>query len=398
MDLRGKKVLIRADFSVPLDNRGGIIDDTRLRATLPTIEYVIAHQGKAILISHLGRPSGKVIEDLRLDPVAKRLGELLGRPVAKLNDCVGEEVLRVISEMEDGDIVLLENLRFHPGEEANDEDFARQLARLGDLFINDAFGTAHRAHASTVGVTKFLPSAAGFLLKKEVDYLDRVLGGLARPFVAILGGAKISTKIEVIKNLLDHADILIIGGGMSYTFLRVQGIEVGKSLVEEGQIKLVEEILDKARHKEVPIMLPVDHVVADRVSSDAMTRVVDQREIPPDWRAVDIGPASIEEFARPIRKAKTIIWYGPLGIFEIEPFNRGTFAVAELLAKSSALTIVGGGDSVAAVSKAGVADRMTWVSTGGGASLKYMAGRKLPAIEALPNANTRESHIANRLS
>lgn len=385
LDLKGKRVLVRADFNVPLDDRGRITDDTRLVAVLPTIEHVIAHQGKVILFSHLGRPGGKVVEDLSLDPVAQRLSELLSRPVRKLSDCVGPEVIQAVSDMREGEVILLENLRFHREEEANDKNFARQLARLGDIFINDAFGTAHRAHASTVGVTKFLPSAAGFLLAREIDYLDRVLSNPARPLVAILGGAKVSGKIGVIENLLDKADTLVVGGGMAYTFLVSEGMEVGSSLVETEKVDLAREILRKARRQRVSLLLPTDHLVADEVSPDARTKVVEQAGIPPGWRAVDIGPDTIELFASAIRGARTVVWCGPLGIFEIESFSKGTFAVAELLANSNALTVIGGGDSVAAVRQAGLIDKMAHVSTGGGATLEFLEGKKLPAIEALPD-------------
>jgi phosphoglycerate kinase len=386
LDLKGKRVLIKVDFNIPLDARGRITDDTRMVAALPTIEYAISHGAKVILISHFDRPGGKVVESLRLNPAAKHLAKLLARPVRKLDDCCGPEVVQAVSNMSEGDVLLLENVRFHPGEEANDEDFARSLAKLGDVFINDAFGAAHRAHASTVGVTKFLPSAAGFLLAEEIDYLSRVLGNPTRPFLSIIGGVKVSTKIGVIENLLNKVDALIVGGGMAYTFLMAEGVEVGKSPVELEKLGLARRILAKARHDGIPFLLPVDFLVADGISSNARSKVVGRAEIPADWQGVDIGPATIEKFASAISEARTVLWCGPMGIFEIESFSKGTIALAELLASSSVISVIGGGDSAAAIQQAGVADKMTHVSTGGGATMEFLAGKKLPAIEALTNA------------
>ncbi len=382
LDLKDKRVLIRVDFNVPLD-KGKVTDDTRIRASLPTIRRVLEQRGKAILISHLGRPKGEIKEELRLIPVAERLEKLLKRRVKKLNDCVGEEVKKAVSELRGGEVILLENLRFHKEEEENDPEFAKQLANLADIFINDAFGTAHRAHASTVGVTKFLPSACGYLLKKEIEYLGKVLSNPERPFIVILGGAKVSTKIGVIKNLFGKVDIFIFGGGMAYTFFKARGVEIGRSLVEEDKIELAKEILIEAIRKGIPILLPIDHVVADKIATDAKVKVVQRLGIPPDWQAVDIGPATITKFGHAINKGRTILWNGPLGISEIEPFSKGTFAIAKLLAESKATTVIGGGDSAAAIAKIGLADKMNHVSTGGGASLEFLEGKKLPGVVAL---------------
>ncbi len=382
LDLKGKRVLIRVDFNVPL-HKGKITDDTRIKASLPTIKKVTEQGGRAILISHLGRPKGKVKEGLRLNLVAERLEELLKRRVRKLDDCIGEEVKKAVFELKDGEVILLENLRFHKEEETNDPEFAKRLASLADVFINDAFGTAHRAHASTVGVTKFLPSACGYLLKKEIEYLGKVLSNPERPFIVMLGGAKVSTKIGVIKNLLGKADIFIFGGGMAYTFFRARGVETGKSLVEEDKIELAKEILIEAIRKGIPILLPIDHVVADKVAVDANVKVVQRLGIPPDWQAVDIGPATVAKFGHAINKGRTVLWNGPMGIFEIEPFSKGTFAIAKLLADSKATTVIGGGDSIAAIAKAGLTDKMSHVSTGGGASLEFLEGKELPGVVAL---------------
>ncbi|MBA7599820.1 Phosphoglycerate kinase [subsurface metagenome] len=388
LDLKGKRVLIRVDFNVPLD-KGRVTDDTRIRASLPSIRRVLERGGKAILISHLGRPKGKIKEELRLTPIAERLEELLKRRIKKLNDCIGEEVQEAVSELREGEVILLENLRFHKEEEENDPEFAKELASLADIFINDAFGTVHRAHASTVGVTKFLPSACGYLLKKEIEYLGKVLSNPERPFIVILGGAKVSTKIGVIKNLLGKADIFIFGGGIAYTFFKARGVEIGRSLVEEDKIELAKEILIEAIRKGIPILLPIDHVVADRVAADAKVKVVQRLGIPPGWQAVDIGPATIAKFSHAINKGKTVLWNGPLGIFEIEPFSKGTFTIAKLLAESKATTVVGGGDSAAAIAKIGLTNRMSHVSTGGGASLEFLEGKELPGVVALSNKGGR---------
>ena len=394
LNLKSKKVLIRVDFNVPLDDDKRITDDTRIRAALPTIRYVASRGGKAILMSHLGRPDGKRDGAFSLAPVASRLSELLGKPVAFADDCVGEKAASAVARLKGGDVLLLENLRFYPGEEAGDEAFARSLASLGDVYIDDAFGTAHRPHASMVGVTKFLPQAAGgYLLKKEIDYLGQAVENPSRPFIAILGGAKVSDKIKVIKNLLDRVDELLIGGAMAYTFLKAQGVPVGSSKVE-GVITdkkgrqidvpaLVKEILGKAAAKMATILLPLDHVAAERFAADAATKIVPRDGIPDSWIGMDIGPKTAEAFAREIAKAKTVLWNGPMGVFEMKPFAAGTMAVARALADSRAVTIVGGGDSVAAVNQSGVADKITHISTGGGASLEFLEGKVLPGIAAL---------------
>ena len=394
LDLKGKRVLIRVDFNVPLDGSGGITDDTRIRAALPTIRYTVARGGKANLMSHLGRPDGKRDPAASLAPAAVRLSELLGKPVAFAEDCVGDKAAAAVAGMRDGDVLLLENLRFHPGEEAGDESFAQKLAVLGEVYVDDAFGTAHRAHASMVGVAGLLPQAAsGYLLRKEIDYLGRAVENPARPFVAILGGAKVSDKIKVIKNLLDRVDALLIGGAMAYTFLKASGVSVGASKTE-GVITdkkgrridvpaLVREILAKAAAKKARILLPVDHVVAARFAADAPSRIVPRDGIPEGFLGMDIGPETVRLFSAEIARAKTVLWNGPMGVFEMAPFAAGTFAVARAMAASSAVTIVGGGDSVAAVNESGVADKITHISTGGGASLEFLEGKVLPGIAAL---------------
>ncbi|MFB3897665.1 MAG: phosphoglycerate kinase [bacterium] len=384
IEVKGKRVLVRVDFNVPQDDQGNITDDTRIRASLPTIKYIIEHGGKAILMSHLGRPKGKVNDKYRLTPIGKRLGELLGKPVLKLDDCVGPEVESKVNAMKDGDVTLLENVRFYAEEEKNDPEFAKKLAKLGDVYVNDAFGSAHRAHASTEGVAKFVqPAVAGFLMKKEIDFLGKALENPTRPFLAILGGAKVSSKIGVIKNLLNKVDCLIIGGGMAYTFLKARGQEIGKSLVEEEQVQLAKEILAKALEKGVPLLLPIDHIVADAISDTANVQTVVRGGIPEGWMGVDIGPNTVDKFAVEIRKAKTIVWNGPLGVFEIDKFSNGTTAIAKLVGDSGAVTIVGGGDSIAALEKAGYIDKISHVSTGGGASLEFLEGIELPGLAAL---------------
>jgi len=387
IEVKGKRVLMRVDFNVPLDENGRITDDTRIQASLPSIRYVIDHGGKLVLMSHLGRPKGKPDPKLSLRPAAERLSELLGKPVTFAPDCIGPEVERIVGSMKEGDIVLLENLRFHKEEEANDPEFAKKLASLGDVYVNDAFGTAHRAHASTEGVTKhFEQCAAGFLMQKEIEYLGNAVANPERPFLAILGGAKISGKIDVIENLLGKVDTLMIGGGMSYTFFKVMGLEVGKSLLEEDKIELAGEIMRKAEQKGVKLLLPVDCLVADDFSETANTKVVPREGIPADWQSLDIGPKTIELFKGEIAKAKTIVWNGPMGVFEMDKFAGGTNAVAQALAEATergAVTIVGGGDTAAAVAKAGFEDKMTHISTGGGASLEYLEGKVLPGIAAL---------------
>jgi phosphoglycerate kinase len=379
VEVEGKRVLVRVDFNVPLAE-SRVADDTRIRAALPTINYLLEHGAKVILMSHLGRPKGKVVDELRLNPVAERLSGLLDRPVRKLDDCVGPEVETAVAEMQPGDVILLENTRFHPEEKSNDLAFARKLASLADIFVNDAFGAAHRAHASVVGVAEYLPSVAGFLMEKEIAFLGQALTAPAHPFVAILGGAKISSKIGVIDNLLAKVDALLIGGGMANTFLKAQGREVGQSLVEDDSLDVAGETLERAGEK---LVLPVDVVVADRFDADADSKVVSVDQVPDDWRILDIGRRTVELFKQKLAGAKTVVWNGPLGVFEFPKFATGTEAIAQFLADLEATTIIGGGDVVAAVRQAGVADRIAHISTGGGASLEFLEGKELPGVAAL---------------
>jgi len=381
--LAGKRALTRVDFNVPLDQKSGrITDDTRIRAALPTIQHLVKGGARVVLMSHLGRPDGKTVESMRMRPVAVRLGELLGRPVAALDDCIGPAVENRVQALKDGDVALLENLRFHPEEEANDKAFARSLARLGDLYVNDAFGTAHRAHASTAGVAEFLPAVSGFLMEKEIEYLGRVLTNPEHPFVAIFGGAKVSDKIAAVKQLLGKVDVMLIGGGMAYTFLAAQGVAVGGSKLEKEKIGLAKEILDEAQRRKVQVVLPIDHIVADRVDPTAQVKTV-AGAIADSWAGVDIGPQTVKRFQEVLASAKTVVWNGPVGVFEMAPFSAGTKAVAECLARLKATTIIGGGDSAAAVVQFGVADKLSHVSTGGGASLEFLEGRALPGVAAL---------------
>lgn len=383
LDLKGKRVFIRADFNVPLDENLKISDDRRIRSTLPTINYAIDEGAKVILASHLGRPKGKVSPRLSLQPVAKRLQRLLDKDVTFVEDCVGSQVENVVSKMKNGDIVLLENLRFHPEEEKNDEEFAKALATLADFYVNDAFGASHRSHASIVGITKFLPGAAGFLLKKEIEYLQGVVTNPVRPFVAILGGAKVSGKIGVLENLADKVDKVIVGGGMAFTFIKAMGYEIGNSLVEVDMLDLANRIREKLIQNNVKFYLPVDCVIAQSMEPGVETKIVTTQEIPKGWLALDIGPASVRLFSEALQDAKTIIWNGPMGVFELDAFSRGTFAIARAVADAYALTIVGGGDTDLAVHRAGVSDSISFISTGGGASLQLLEGKELPGIAAL---------------
>lgn len=382
-ELAGRRVLVRVDFNVPLDKEGRITDDLRIRASLPTIRYLMERQAKVILVSHLGRPEG-VTEGLRLDPVAARLSELLGRQVRKLDDCVGPEVASAVAAMKAGEVVLLENVRFHPEEEKNDPAFARELAALADVYVNDAFGTAHRAHASTEGVARLIPGVCGLLVKKELEMMGTALTSPRRPLAAIIGGAKVSTKITVLRNLAPKVDILLIGGGMIFTFLKARGIAVGKSLVEEKYLaeaaRIWEELTCQANLR---LVTPVDAVVAARAGEGEPAKVVPIEQIPPEMMGLDIGPATVALFKEAIAGAGTVIWNGPLGVFEIDSFASGTNEIARALGESKAVTIVGGGDSAAAVEKAGVSHRITHVSTGGGASLEFLEGRELPGIAVL---------------
>jgi phosphoglycerate kinase len=380
VDVQGKHVLVRVDFNVPLKD-GDVADDRRIRAALPTIQYLLEHGAGVVMMSHLGRPKGKPTPELRMNPVADRLSELLGRPVSKLDDCVGVQVENRVKAMKAGEVILLENTRFKPGETKNDALLAEGLANLGQLFVNDAFGTAHRAHASTAGVAQHLPSVAGFLMEKELNYLGRALADPERPFLAVLGGAKISDKIGVIQSLLSKVDSLLIGGGMANTFLKAQGLDTGDSLVEDGALDTARELLASMGDR---LTLPVDCVIADRFDAEAETQVVPVDQVRAGWRIMDIGPASVAHFSNRLAAAKTVVWNGPMGVFEFPPFAEGTFAIARALAGlKGATTIIGGGDSAAAVEQSGLAGKMSHISTGGGASLELLEGKELPGIAVL---------------
>lgn len=382
VEVKGKRVFVRVDFNVPMED-GKITDDTRIRAALPTIKHLVDEDAKVILASHLGRPKGEVVEDMRLTAVGNRLAELLGKPVLKLDESVGETVKTAVHNMNDGDVVLLENVRFHKGEEKNDAELAKQFAELAEIYVNDAFGAAHRAHASTAGIAEYLPAVSGFLLQKELDVLGKALSDPERPFTAIIGGAKVKDKIGVIDHLLDKVDNLIIGGGLAYTFVKAQGHEIGNSLVEEDKIELAKEFMQKAKDKGVNFLMPVDAVVASEFSKDADSKVVDIDAIPADWMGLDIGPKTVALYADTIKNSKLIIWNGPMGVFEMEKFADGTKGVAEAMAETAGYTIIGGGDSAAAVEKFHVADKMDHISTGGGASLEFMEGKELPGVVEL---------------
>ena len=383
-DYSGKRVFLRVDFNVPLDKNLNITDDTRIRASLDTINYFLSQNAVVICASHLGRPKGKVVPEMSLEPVAKRLSELTGKQVKFAKDCVGAEAKKVVDSAKSGDIILLENLRFHPEEEENDESFAKNLAELADCYVNDAFGSSHRAHASIVGITKFLQDkAAGFLIEKEVNALSKLLEKPERPFLLIIGGAKVADKIGMIKNLLDKVDTIITGGVMAYTFIRANNWETGNSKVEVDAIPLAKEIYKELRKRHLEFHTPLDHVVADKIAEDAHYFTTERGTVPIGWTGVDIGPQAVEEYADCIRRSKTIFWNGPMGVFEIEPFAKGTIEIAKAVAASNAFSVVGGGDSIAAINKAGVADKISHICTGGGASLEFLEGKGLPGIDNL---------------
>ncbi|MFH1552215.1 MAG: phosphoglycerate kinase [Candidatus Omnitrophota bacterium] len=382
VQLKGKRVLMRADFNVPLDDKRNITDDSRIVAALPSIKYIIDNGGKLILMSHLGRPKGEVKSEFCLDPVADRLSTLLKKNVRKMDDCIGEDVKEAVSEMTEGDVILLENLRFHKEETKNDPAFAKQLASLGDIFIEDAFGTCHRAHASTVGVTEYLPSAAGFLVQKEIEYFEKVTKDPDKPFCLVLGGAKVADKIPVIENMLDKIDFLLIGGAMAYTFLKTRLKGVGASRIEEDMFDTVNDIFEKASAKNVSIFLPRDHVVARQIKENAKRKIVGE-DIPDGWIGLDIGPETIKNYESVLKDSKTIVWNGPMGIFEMKPFATGTRELAKFISKLDATTVIGGGDTAAAINQLKLGGKMSHMSTGGGASLEYLEGKDLPGIAAL---------------
>jgi phosphoglycerate kinase len=381
-DLAGKRVFVRVDFNVPLEN-GVITDDTRIRETLPTVKYLIEKGAKVILASHMGRPKGEFVDSMRLTPAATRLSELLGKPVAKADEAVGEAVKAQIAELKNGDVLVLENVRFYKGEEKNDAELAKQFAELADLFVNDAFGAAHRAHSSTAGIAQYLPAVSGLLMEKELDVLGKALSNPERPFTAIIGGAKVKDKIDVIENLLNISDNLILGGGLCFTFLKAQGYEIGSSLVDNEKVDLALSFINKAKEKGVNLLIPVDVVVADKFDVNANTKVVDVNAIPAEWMGLDIGPKTAQIYADAIKKSKLVVWNGPMGVFELEPFAQGTKTVGEACAETAGYTVIGGGDSAAAVEKFNLGSKMDHISTGGGASLEFMEGKELPGVVAL---------------
>ena len=384
IDVNGKRVLVRVDLNVPLDEETGVITDyTRIRAVLPTIEYLIDKRARVILCSHLGRPDGKVVEKLRLTQVAEQLSKLLGKKVATASDCIGADVEKAAAKLKDGDVLLLENLRFHAEEEKNDPQFAQALSKLADIYVNDAFGTAHRSHASVVGVARYLPAVAGLLLEKEIGVMGKALTDPARPFAALIGGAKISDKIGVMENILEKVDYLLVAGGMCATFFKALKYDVGASSIEEDKLDLARRLMDRADKRGIKLMLPSDVVVGNRFSADAESKVVSASNIPAGWYIMDIGPQTLGDFVATLRECETIIWNGPVGVFEYAEFSKGTRDIANLLARLDATTIIGGGSTAEAVEKIGLADQMTHVSTGGGASLKFLEGKTLPGVAAL---------------
>lgn len=382
IDVQGKRVLMRVDFNVPM-NHGVITDDKRITAALPSISYLLENKARVILMSHFGRPKGKVVDSLRLDPIAKHLANLLGREVKKADDCIGPEVEQAAMALQDGEVLLLENTRFYPEEEKNDPEFAKKLAALGEIYVNDAFGTAHRAHASTEGVAHVLPAISGFLMEKELEFMGGAVNDPKRPFAAILGGAKVKDKIAVIEALLEKVDTLIIGGGMAYTFLKAKGYEIGQSLLDAERVGFCRDVLERAEAKGITILLPEDIRVAKEFAADTENKVVPADQIPSDWQGLDIGPKTIEAFIAAVADSATVIWNGPMGVFEFPAFANGTNSLAKALADSLAITIIGGGDSAAAVEQAGLAEKMTHVSTGGGASLEFLEGKVLPGVAIL---------------
>ena len=384
IDVEGKRVLVRVDFNVPLDiNTGAISDDSRIRASLPTIEYLVEHKAKVILCTHLGRPEGKVVETLRIAPIAQRLSQLTGLPVKVAQDCIGAEAEKTARALKEGDILFLENLRFHSEEEANDPGFAQQLASLAEIYVNDAFGTAHRAHASTVGVARYLPAVGGFLMEKELEAMSTLLNAPDRPFACLIGGAKVSDKIGLLRNMLKRVDIFLVGGGMAATLLKAQGHEVGLSLVEAEKLGLSKELLQEAQEHNVPLLLPLDVVAVEKIATEAEAKTVPATKVPHDLYIVDIGPQTIELFSDELKKCRTIMWNGPVGVYEIPRFGEGTRSMARLLASLNSTTIVGGGSTAEIVEEMGLADKLTHVSTGGGASLRFLEGATLPGVEAL---------------
>lgn len=385
IDMKGKKVLVRCDFNVPLDENKNITDNRRIVGALPTIQYLLDQNCKVILCSHLGRPKGEVKKEFSLEPVAKELSKLLNKEVILAEDIVGKSAKELTSNMNNGDIILLENVRFDKREEKNDEELSKELASLAEVYVNDAFGTAHRAHSSTTGVANYLPAVSGFLIEKELEFMGGALQNPQRPFIAILGGAKVSDKIAVIENLLDKVDKILIGGGMAYTFLKAQGHKIGKSICEEDKLDLARELLEKAKEKKVAIVLPIDSHITTDYSNDTEDQFVHSQEIPDDWEGLDIGPDTIKRFTEELKGAKTVIWNGPLGVCEFEKYAKGTEGIAKAIAQTGAISIVGGGDSAAAIEKLGLADKFSHISTGGGASLEFLEGKKLPGIEVLLN-------------